>query len=770
VGVRTPVWLALALCAWTAPARAQEPDQRAIFALSVNQVDHGEALAVLRGSDVLIARADLESAGLHDFTATAVAVDGRDLVSLESVRPPVRFVVDQDAIALRIDAPLSMLPSHRLDLGAVTPTAMSRVTRPSAFLNYSPQVTVPAQGPVVESAFFESGLSEGGRLYYSGLYASSLNGVARGLTNVTLDDVPRMRRLTLGDTNVSAGAIGGATVLGGITFARDFSMDPYFVRFPSMRFTSTTDVPAHVDVYINGIRVRSEAIDPGTFTLDNVRGLAGAGTVRYVVRDALGREQSYSTPYYVAPTVFAKGVEDFAVSVGLPRERLGADSFAYAAPVALGYYQRGLTNAVTVGVRGESTTDLVSGGPYVATAVPFGTFSLEGGASVGLDGRSGGAAVLSYQYSSRTFSAGGSLRALTDHYATSSLSPDDDRSLWQASTYTSVPVSHLASIATSFAVDAHRDIATYARVGLLAQVQIARDLVAVGEVALVTATPPLSSVDSFLTLSWSPQASTSVTAGVERTTGQAGANGRFSKSAGYGEDWALAAAVDATGDTTRVSAEHRLQASANLVSTYLDWEGDAGSVTVQPAGAVTWVQGAGVFLSRPIYDSFALVHLPGVSGVRVYLNAQDVGRTDRVGDLVVPSMSSFFGSELRIAPEDVPLSYTLDRDAVLAVPPRRGAAYAEFPAVRVHYYRGRVLVVRDGAESAPAFGDLVVRSGAREIVSPIGDGGTFELEELGAGSHPAEVRHSSGTCRFTLEAKETTETIIDLGVLRCTAP
>ncbi|NLH78808.1 MAG: hypothetical protein GX465_17435 [Acidobacteria bacterium] len=82
----------------------------------------------------------------------------------------------------------------------------------------------------------------------------------RGLTSVNFDDRPRLRRLTLGDTSVSAGPIGGAVVMGGVTFARDFALDPYLFRHPTMRFTSSTELPATIDVFVDGIRVRSERV------------------------------------------------------------------------------------------------------------------------------------------------------------------------------------------------------------------------------------------------------------------------------------------------------------------------------------------------------------------------------------------------------------------------------------------------------------------------------------------------------------------------------
>ena len=102
-------------------------------------------------------------------------------------------------------------------------------------------------------------------------------------------------------------------------------------------------------------------------------------------------------------------------------------------------------------------------------------------------------------------------------------------------------------------------------------------------------------------------------------------------------------------------------------------------------------------------------------------------------------------------------------------PPRRGCAYAEFLAVRSHYFRGKVTVVRNGKEEVPSFGDLAVNDHGTERVSPLGEDGGFELEGMSAGVHEAEIRHRHGICKFHLDAKETSDALlIDLGLLRCT--
>lgn len=757
----------LVAAAGAVDARAE--DVEAIFFLYLNEVEAGELYAVTRGTDVLVERSALEAAGLRGFAANEVQVGGRALISLASVRPRLRFTVDEEEVALRLHAPAELFPPQYFDLSGAPPE-ISYVSRPSAFLNYAPRLGLPSAGEATGRLFLEVGIAEANRLYYSGLLGSVESGVRRGLTNVNFDDRARLRRLTLGDNSVATGPLGGAAVLGGVTFARDFALDPYYVRHPRMRFASSTELPSTVDVFVNGIRVRSETLQPGTFTLDNVRGLAGAGNVRYVVRDALGREQAHFEPYYIGPEVLAKGTEDYVVSAGLPRSDLGTESFSYLGPSLLSFYRRGLSDAFTLGLRGEASWELLSGGTSLSTASDLGALELEAAASVADDGRAGAAALLAYEYQSRRYNAGASLRLLTHHYATISLSPDADRSVAQGVFSLAVPLHRRILFAARHTLDLRRDAPTYARVGAFTQIGLAQGFSLTAQLALVTLAPPQSSWDGFIGLSWSQRSGFVSNLGARTYRGVTGANLQVHRSAREEEDWSLAGAVD-VAQSTRASLQSHLRTGAASLATYFDQRPGYANLAIEPAGSVVWVQGGGVFLTRPIYDGLALVRVPGVEGVRVSVNGRQVGRTNHDGYLLAPALVSHFGSQLAIATEDVPLDYELAEERVVAAPPRRGAAYVEFPAHKMRYFRGRLRLLKAGVEVDPAFGELLVDDGEQVLSSAIGREGVFELEGLRPGRYSAEVLVGAERCRFLLEIMdegwEPDALLIDLGERTC---
>ncbi|HEX2186269.1 MAG TPA: hypothetical protein VHN78_12270, partial [Chloroflexota bacterium] len=116
VGRRGLGWLALAVVYGgmaMCPLRAlAAQNQRAILALSVNLMDKGELLVMLREGDVLARISDLERAGLQGLTGQREVFGGEPYVSLASLAPAVTYVVDETTLTLRLTvSPALLLPT-----------------------------------------------------------------------------------------------------------------------------------------------------------------------------------------------------------------------------------------------------------------------------------------------------------------------------------------------------------------------------------------------------------------------------------------------------------------------------------------------------------------------------------------------------------------------------------------------------------------------------------------------------------------------------------
>src|SRR5439155_2932993 len=131
------------------------------------------------------------------------------------------------------------------------------------------------------------------------------------------------------------------------------------------------------------------------------------------------------------------------------------------------------------------------------------------------------------------------------------------------------------------------------------------------------------------------------------------------------------------------------------------------TTTLNVAGGVVAIGGS-IHATRPVDESYGLIRVPGVSGVRGYLSNQEVGRTDRRGDLLVPNLLPYYGNRLAIADGDVPFDYTVGATERVIAPPHRGGAVVAFPVARTRRLTGRVVLEVAGTDVAPAYGRLTV--------------------------------------------------------------
>jgi outer membrane usher protein len=193
--------------------------------------------------------------------------------------------------------------------------------------------------------------------------------------------------------------------------------------------------------------------------------------------------------------------------------------------------------------------------------------------------------------------------------------------------------------------------------------------------------------------------------------------------------------------------------------------GGQSTTTLSAMGAIVGI-GGNVFATRPVEDSFALVRVPGVEGVRTFASHQEIGKTGRRGDLLVPDLQPYYGNVLNIADGDIPLQYAVPDVGVTLAPPYRGGAVAVFDVQRVQRVLGKVL----GPDDRPfVYGELTVTNpNGRSFGSPVGNDGSFYFENLRAGSYAAVMENRTGRCTFTIEIPSSNETVINLGKVRCT--
>lgn len=749
-------------------AHAASAERTRILApLVVNGEEKGEILFYLDGDDFYVRIADLAGAGIavdqlrgHVVHPGDSRTAGGGYVSLASLSPAVTHAFDVDQVVLRLEARPDLLGTRVLDLGSRRrPDSLQREQAPAMFLNYAVRGNeLSSEDLRTFGLSTEAGASAGGIFAYSSGSTRPDGRFVRGLSRMSFDLPELLARLTAGDDFTTTTALGGGGFVGGLHFARRFELDPWLQRTPLPTLSGAAETPSTLEVYMDGVLVRREEIQPGTFELHNLPVMAGSGQASYVLRDAFGRETEVSGSYTVGASLLRQGLTDWTYTLGFRRNGLGLESADYGAPVFLGAHRLGLTDWLTAGLRLEGAEDLASGGAELAVGTPVGLFAVEGAGSTGA-GRSGAAAVASWAYASRAIGLSLWAQTMGKGYANASLDPGRDRALFDGGVGLSVPVTDFAGASLRLSGRRLRDAGHENRQELHVNWRL---LPRVSIITSGTRTDGASGPGwaAFASLSvMLPRSATAQTWG--RVTEDDALVGVALQETARGE----------TGLDYRAAVTQGVE-SADVRAT---WRGQHGQVRAdffsadknshlgaEVAGSLVAI-GEKVFLSRPVNRSFALVRVPGVPGATVRLNNRAVGTTSEEGELFVTGLQSYDANRISLDIVDLPFDQSFDSLEAWVAPPQGGGALVVFEGRQIRSIRGRVL----GPGGQPlGMGELVVWHDRSEERFLVGRRGQFEVD-LPAGAYLAELHHGGGSCLVELHVPPVDAAFFDLGELRC---
>lgn len=766
---------ALALGA-AGPTGQPEQPRRAFLALVVNDTPVDEVIAVLAGSDLYLPVDSLEAAGLQGFAGVRRRFFGRPHVLLRSLEPDLRYRLDTADVVLYLTAAPQLFTLNRFTLQRDRPAGISYAHDFSAHLNYSATWDRTA-GP---SGFGEGGLAAfGNTSLLSGFSVDPSGHVLRGLSTLTIDRPSARLRWQIGDTLARASALGSSPVVGGFSFGREQSLDPYHFRYPTPSIQGSVTTPSEVEIFVNGALLRRFEIAPGPYRFDRLPISAGRGDVRVVVRDRFGRRQSYESTVYLASGLLTPGTTDFQYVGGRLRDD-GEGRAAYGDVVGTAMHRFGVFDWLTLGAAGEGGRDAVSGGPSVGLRLArWGELQVDAWASRTRDRRVGYAAYGVYDFSARWLHLGvvgryhDAKHASLSQPATTGTTPE----FVQATA--GLPLGRLGTI--SYSAESQRSPA--GAFGLSAAGSFDPELVRAngqtirinlrlfGSAQLSASTSTVQvrgtrhwtgSVGLDLVLGRSTSAA--MTRYQEERAGRTTAEINRSLPIGPGFGYRLRASDTPDGDVGG-----GVEMNARFYYAALTFEAGQAGRRLNPAatlaGSMTATRG-GVFFSRPLDLSSAVVEV-GLSGVGVLADDVPVGRTGRSGRLFIPQLLPYLANRISVAEEDIPFDYTVPVTSRLVAPPYGGAATVAFRITRIHARSGRVRMVIDGVEEVPAYGSIAVFVNDRRVESPLNAEGAFFLD-LPDGRHEAVVSYRGSSCRVWIEATPIRGIVQTVGQLSCT--
>ncbi len=572
----------------------------------------------------------------------------------------------------------------------------------------------------------------------------------------------KMLALTVGDTLTSSLAGSRPTRIGGIQIGTDFGLQPYMPTTPLPAYLGSATLPSNVELYVDGVRYYNGEVPAGSFQINTMPNISGAGTGQVMMTDALGRTTVQNFSFYNDQQLLRAGLTSWSAELGVVRENYGYSSFDYAsAPVFSGTWRRGFSNSVTAGAHAETSDGLINAG-VSNDWIPgsrSGTLSTAFAASAD-SGKNGFLYSVGYRWSGEKFNFSTSTTATSGDYRDVATHYGEPPPTLSSNTVIGYSLASAGNISLSYLQFRypHERAVRYANAswykslsdnvslnaGFNQNVDDGRD----------------RSVYLMLTVTTSSNLSVSST--MQRTHDEMGyqLNASQTPPADGGWGWNVAASQQASQQSGQGEVGYlgrygkAYTGFSRLPDNHYSYAGATGSVVMM---------GGGLFAAREINNGFAVVSTDGIPDVPVKLQNNVIGTSDDNGLLLVTSLNSYQNNQISIDPMDLPANMRIARVEANATPADRSGTLVSFGITPVR--AAQVILVDEQGQAIPEGSVAIATTGAGQSSLVGFDGMTWfdTLEQHNA----LRVNTETGTCSVTFDYPASARGIVQIGPLVC---
>jgi outer membrane usher protein len=588
------------------------------------------------------------------------------------------------------------------------------------------------------------------------------DGFVRLETTFVRDDPSRIRSYRMGDSAMYTGLLRPTLRFGGVQIATNFATRPNFVTFPLPALSGETPMPSDLDLYVNDQLTFHDSLSSGPFELEQIPVVTGAGEVRAVTRDVLGREQVVVGQFYASQRILRPGLSEYSYSAGALREDYGFRSNEYGDGFISGLHRYGLNDTFTIEGSGEASSDLMRMGGGLSWMLPrLGVSTIA--VSYSDDEQAGGGSswLLGHDYQSRKYRYNFSYSGSSEAYRQLGMTEDNRLPQQQLTVGGGLNLSPWGSLGVALvSQDFHdredRDFASVSynnsyRNGLSMSFYT----------SYLHSSDGGSDVSGGITFTMAlgsrRSASLSLTNDGEDT--RLMTQTRYDLPVGSGFGYRLGADTGSGND--RWEADVAAQSRTGKYSLDSIHDSDGASWQANVSGSAAWIGGK-PFLAREIRDSFAVVKVNGFEGVDVFLENQPIGSTDSSGRVLIPGLRPYEANRVTIDIEDLPITARIDASEIQVAPYFRAGAIVNFPADDSLDVRLRLLL----PDGSPAPEGAVVRIGDRHDVFPVGINGAVYMIGV-EDSSKATLSWGDNSCGLAIDIPETDSPVPNLGDIQC---
>lgn len=619
------------------------------------------------------------------------------------------------------------------------------------------------------------GLGEGGILNLSSNYSYTKTNQDSNLKALILDtywqrDLPeKMLTIRVGDDQSKPLSWSRSTRISGVSLSKNFALQPYQITTPLESFKGEVSLPSTVDLFINGLKQKTQQIIPGQFEIETTPIITGVGQAKVIVTDINGQQRVLNFSLYGTNQLLKENLSDWSFNLGYTRLAYGESSFKYDKNlVANTSYRYGLTRDLTVETHLESAPDLYQGGAGFIQRLGDRAGLLNAAYSLSdYHGSAGSIYQVGYNWNSQYLNISyNTARQSGEYYDIARI---NGSAFPQRSDQFFLGINNrLGQFGTSYIYQEQKSNSTNEFLTFNWSYSFPNNYN-----LNLSANHDLNEADTRYYLSLNIPLENRRTVNLsyqqDREQEKLSLNARQSISRDIG-GWGWQLQADAAQDNQNI------QAQLARMHNYGEWslglqefktDNSSSRIANGTLNGSLLMMNRSLFPMRRSFDSFALISTSKIPEVPVKLENRSVGKTNRNGELVVASLNPYQNNRITIDTLELPADYYIETTAKNAVPRFGSGVFIDFPVYQMQAIQA-VIKQKDGSvieAGSNVWTDPNIQSSTADPLTIVAHDGMIYIENPKVTKF--FVQQKDQMCSFEIKSLDTQKGLIDLGELLC---
>ncbi len=684
--------------------------------------------------------------------------------------PGVRWQFDEQNQSLTIVLPATSFRNNHIDLSHGSLMSFKRPDHWGGFLNYSLNDYRVDNSDQIGGIFDLNIFGPAGAGSSSYAFISNPEdrpSWVRLNTRWVYDQPEHIASWRFGDLNSDGGSWSGSVGFGGLQWASNFSTQPQFITFPLPGYRGPAIAPSVIDLYVNNIKTQQLQVTPGQFDITNVPLVDGQGNLRIVTTDILGRQQVFSSNFFLDTSILKPGLHEFSYEAGIIRQNLGLANYDYKDFLISATNAFSPNDLTRLEFHGETLSYEQAGGMAITRVLPSLASTLTGTAAVSnyslLGGKKGGLASIRLQHKAQRFNFGLSYE-ITSHYFTDmGITPNQLSPRSVSQIFGGIDLQRYGSVGINYTRQLNREQESAELVSLTYSKNIFFKI-NFSATLMNSLHGENRGVSFFLLFTRILGEQTTASYSYNRYNTNIATNSwQLSRSLSTGPGWGYRLGY-AKGTSETQAGTLNYQNNMGRYSIQYTEQDNQTFYQGSADGSIALLGGE-IKASRLIDNSFALVSTSGFPHVKVYNNNGLTGTTDSKGILLIPNLLPYQTNKISISPTTLPLNTEIDTTQIMTTPFYRSGTWVKF-GIRQIRSATLTLIQQPSGEIVP-LGATIELLPKKETYF-VGEQGETYLTHL-KDSNAIEVSWDDQSCTasFLLPPASKTDVIPDLGKINC---